>query len=220
MPLVQSPTELTTSATDALLAIECVLIIAWLLGTGTPDHWRKRLWCWFFGFFAIASFLGAAAHGLEMPEPIREALWKPLYLSLGIAVALFAVGAIADGRGQGVAKRLVPWSIGAGAAFLGLTELLAGAFIVFVVYQAAALAGALAVYTFLAATGRLKGAAVIALGILLSLAAAVAQASDVSFHILFPFDHNGAFHLLQMVSTATLAVGLRLGMEPGECGNH
>jgi hypothetical protein len=220
VPLVQSPTELTTSATDALLAMECVLVIAWLPGTTTPDHWRNRLWCWFFGFFAIASFLGATAHGLEMPDSTRGVLWKPLYLSLGIAVALFVVGAIADWRGQTVAKRLVPWSIGAGAAFLGLTELLDRAFIVFVVYEAAALAGALAVYIFLAVTGRLKGAAVIALGILLSLAAAVAQASDVSFHILFPFDHNGAFHLLQMLSTATLAVGLRLGMEPGEGGDH
>ena len=213
MPLVNSPTELTTSATDALLAIECTVIIALLLRTATANRWRTTLWCWVFGLLATASFLGALVHGLEMPKPIRTTLWTPLYLSLGILVLLFIVGAVADWRGKVVAKRLVPWGIGVSAAFLGLTALLGGKFIVFIVYAATIMLSALAIYTFLAATHRLKGAAVVALAILLNLAAAATQASNLSLHLLVPFDHNGLFHLVQMLSTAILGLGVHLGME-------
>jgi hypothetical protein len=216
MPLITSPTELTTSATDALLAIECTVIIALLLRTAPADRWRTNLWCWVFGLLAIASFLGALVHGLEMPKSIRTALWTPLYLSLGILVVLFIVGAVADWRGRVAAMRLVPWGLGMSAAFLGLTALLGGPFIVFIAYAATILLSALAIYTFLAATHRLKGAAVVALAILLNLAAAAVQASNISLHLLVPFDHNGVFHLVQIVSTAMLGWGLHLGMESAQ----
>lgn len=213
MALISSPTELTTSATDALLAIECAVIIALLLRTAPADRWRTNLWCSVFALLATASFLGALAHGLEMPTPMRTALWTPLYLSLGILVVLFIVGAVADWRGKMAAKRLVPWGLGVSAAFLGLTALLGGAFIVFIVYAATILLSALAIYTFLAVTPRLQDAAVMALAILLNLAAAAVQASNLSLHLVFPFDHNGLFHLVQIVSTAVLGLGVHLGMK-------
>ena len=217
MPLINSPTELTTSATDALLAIECTVIIALLLRTAPPaDRWRTNLWCWVFGLLAISSFLGALVHGLEMPKSIRTALWTPLYLSLGILVVLFIVGAIADWRGRVAAMRLVPWGLGVSVAFFGLTALLGGKFIVFIVYAATIMLSALAIYTVLAATHRLKGAAVVALAILLNLAAAAVQASNLSLHLLVPFDHNGLFHLVQILSTAILGWGLHLGMESAQ----
>jgi len=216
VPLINSPTELTTSATDALLAIECIVIIALLLRTAPADRWRTNLWCWVFGLLATASFLGALLHALELPKSIRIALWTPLYLSLGILVLLFIVGAVADWRGKVVAKRLVPWGIGVSAAFLGLTALLGGKFIVFIVYAATILLSALAIYTFLAATHRLQGAVVVALAILLNLAAAAVQASNLSLHLLFPFDHNGLFHLVQILSTAILGWGLHLGMKSAQ----
>jgi len=216
VPLINSPTELTTGATDALLAIECTVIIALLRRTAPADRWRTNLWCWVFGLLAIASFLGALTHGLEMPKSIRIALWTPLYMSLGILVLLFIVGAVADWRGKAAAKRLVPWGIGMSVAFLGLTALLGGKFIVFIVYAATIMLSALAIYTFLAATHRLKGTAVVALAILLNLAAAAVQASNLSLHLLFPFDHNGLFHLVQILSTAILGWGLHLGMESAQ----
>jgi hypothetical protein len=212
MPLINSPTELTTSATDALLAIECTVIIALLLRTAPADRWRTNLWCWVFGLLAIASFFGALAHGLEMPKSMRTALWTPLYLSLGSLVVMFIVGAVADWLGRVAAMRLVPWGLGVSAAFFGLTALMGGAFIVFIAYAAAVLLSGMAIYIFLAATHRLPGAAVVALAILLNLAAAAVQASNVSLHLLFPFDHNGVFHLVQIVSTAILGWGLHLGM--------
>ncbi|MDB6028083.1 MAG: hypothetical protein JWM68_4306 [Verrucomicrobiales bacterium] len=216
MLLISSQTELTTSVTDAVIAIECVAIMAYLRRAPRGDQWRTRVWCCVFGLMALSSFLGALAHGLEMSKPIREALWKPLYLSLGILVALFMVGAVTDSRGQAFARRLVPWGILVGAAFYGMTELFDGAFIVFVIYEATVLVSALGIYVYLIFTRRVKGAGVVALGILLNLIAAAVQASHVSFFFLVPFDHNGVFHLIQMLSTALLGIGLRMGMQPGE----
>jgi hypothetical protein len=101
-----------------------------------------------------------------------------------------------------------------GAAFFGLSELLGGAFIVFIVYEATAMVGALAMYAFLAATGRLKGAGLIAMAIMLNLVAAGMQASNLSLVLLFPFDHNGLFHLVQMGGAATLCFGLARHQPP------
>lgn len=216
MPLTNSPTELTTSATDALLAIECTIIIALLLRSATTNRWRTTLWCSIFALLATASSLGALLHALELPKSMRIALWAPLYLSLGILVLLFIMGAVADWRDKVAAKRLVPWGIGMSAAFLGLTALLGGKFIVFIIYAATILLSTLAIYTFLAVTHRVKGAAVIALAILLNLAGAAVQASNLSLHLVFPFDHNGLFHLIQIVGTAILGLGVHLGMKSVE----
>ena len=74
--------------------------------------------------------------------------------------------------------------------------------------------GAFVIYLYLGLTSRLRGAGIIAMAILLNLLAAAVQASNVSFHLLFPFDHNGVFHLIQMVAIGTLAIGLSPGMQP------
>lgn len=198
-----------------MLAIECVVVLVCLWRTPTGDRWRTGLWCWVFGLLAFVSLLGSAAHGLEMAHSWRAALWKPLYLSLGLLVALFLVGAFFDWCGRVVAGRLVPWSLGVGIIFFGLTEFLDGGFIIFLVYEAVAMAGALAIYSFLAATHQLKGAGIVALAIFLNLAAAAIQASSLSFTFWVPFDHNGVFHLIQMLVIAVLGLGLYLGLKPG-----
>ena len=211
--ITNSATELTTSATDAVLAIECIVIIVWLGRFAPRVRWRTALWCWVFGLVALSSLLGCLTHGFVMPVSVREALWKPLHLSLGVLVALFAVGAIYDWRGRVAAGRLVPWAIGLGAAFFGLTELLSGTFILFDVYEATAMVITLAIYLYLASTRRLKGAGVVAAAIVLNLIAVGLQFSDVSVRILVPFDHNGVFHLVQSMGIVMLGLGLHRGMQ-------
>jgi hypothetical protein len=211
MLLTNSPTELTTSATDAVLAIECIVIMVCLRRTAPAGRWRATLWCWVFGLTAFASILGALAHGLILPVSTRAMLWRTLYFTLGVLVALIIVGAVYDWRGRILAARLVPWSIGVGGAFFALTELMGGDFTLFDVYEFTVMVSALAIYLFLAVTRQLKGAGIIATAILLNLFAAGLQFSHVSVQI-FPFDHNGVFHLAQMVATATLGLGLVIGM--------
>jgi hypothetical protein len=208
MAIVTSPTEIATSATDAILAIECVVVLAYLWQTSTGDRWRIGLWCWVLGLLAFASLLGAVAHGFETPDSLRDVLWHLIYLSLGILIALFLVGAILDWRGRTFAQRLVPWSIGLGVIFFALTTVFNGVFFIFVLYEAVVMVSALVIYSFLAATHRLRGAGVVAVAIFLNLMAAGVQASSVSFKLLVPFDHNGVFHLIQMAAIATLGLGL------------
>ena len=214
MILIKSPTELTTSATDLFLAIECVFILIGLWRALAVDRWRTSLWCWVFGLLAFSSFMGAVAHGLDKQSSMREALWLPLFLCLGVAVALLVAGALLDWRGRDMAKRLVGLIAAVSIIFFVLGRFFDSALIIFVNYEALAIIGTLAIYSFLAVTQRLKGSGWISLAILLSLVAAGVQASHVSMKVLFPFDHNGIFHLIEMVALAMLGWGLKVGMKP------
>jgi hypothetical protein len=212
MTLTSSPTELTTGATDAILAIECLFILIFLWRTPTNDRWKRGLWCWVFGLLAFVSVLGALTHGLAMSESLRVMLWRPLYLSLGLIVGLFLVGAVYDWRGLAAARRLVPWSVGLGIIFFMVTEIFSDAFIIFVLYEAVAMTVSLMIYSYLAVSNRLKGANIVATAVFLNLLAAGVQASNLSFTLVVPFDHNGVFHLIQMVALAALGLGLHMGI--------
>ena len=214
MPLVASPTEITTSLTDAILAVESTAILLLLWRNAAGNRWKAGVWCWIFGLLAFASLLGAVVHGVAMPRMANDMLWKPLYLSLGIAVSLFLVGGLFDWQGRDAAKKVMPWAVLIGTAFYAATELFSSAFIIFVVYEAVVMTAVMGIYIFLAVTGRLTGAGVIAAAIVLNLVAAGIQASDMSISIGMDFDHNGVFHLVQMAATALLGTGLYMGMKP------
>lgn len=214
MILIKSPTELTTSATDLFLAIECLVIMICLRRIPASDRWRTSIWGLVFGILAFSSFLGAVAHGLDMRASLRETLWAPIYLSLGVVVALFVMGALFDLYGRDTVKRLIWPGVAACILFLILVWIFNGAFIIFVLYEGMAMLYALAVYAFLAASRRLRGAAIISPAILLSIVAAAAQASDASVKIIFPFDHNGIFHLIQIPAMSMLGMGVWMGMKP------
>jgi hypothetical protein len=213
LQLDASATELTTAATDAVLGLLCLVVLVRLVAIRVIATWKRALWCWVFGLLALSSVLGAAAHGLELSGATLGPLWWILYLSLGVTVALFVVGGIHDWRGERAARVALPWAIGVGAGFAALTQLLGGAFVIFVVYEAAAMVAALAMYAFLSTTRRLAGAGMITVGIGLSIVAAAVQASALAVRVIVPFDHNGLFHLVQLGATAALANGLRRGLK-------
>jgi hypothetical protein len=215
MQLNPSATELTTAATDAAVGLLSLAVLVRIVAIRGNANWKKALWCCVFGLLGLASVLGAVVHGLELSESGRAVLWRPLYLSLGLTVALFVIGGIHDWRGEIAARALLPWAVGIGASFFGLTQLLGGAFLIFVVYEATAMVATLAMYMFLSTTGRLPGARMIAVGIGLSIVAAAVQASALSVRLIVPFDHNGLFHLIQVTAMGVLANGVRRGMETG-----
>jgi hypothetical protein len=208
-----SATELTTAATDAAVGLLCLAVLLRLVAIPVNATWKRALWCWVFGLLGLASVLGAVVHGLELSESVQAVIWRPLYLSLGLTVALFFIGGIHDWRGEAAARALFPWAVGIGAGFFALTQLLGGAFLIFVIYEATAMAATLAMYVFLSTTGRLAGAGMISVGIGLSIVAAAVQASALSVRLIVPFDHNGLFHLVQLTATAAFANGLRRGLE-------
>jgi hypothetical protein len=94
-----------------------------------------------------------------------------------------------------------------------LTRVVAGTFLVFVVYEAVAMLFALVLYATLAIRRTLPGAATIAVAIVLNIVAAGVQASgSVAVTVVVPFDHNGVFHVAQTVAVVVLYVGLARGL--------
>jgi len=207
MQLQKSQTELTTAATDAVLAIVCMVIAWWLLDA--RPSWTRTVWIWLFTLTALASVLGAAAHGLALTDRARNALWQPLYLSLGLTIALLVMAGVSDWKGEALARAWLPWALAVGVGFYALTNVLSGAFIVFVAYEAIAMVLVLGIYVTLWTVRGLPGAPLIVAGIGLSIVAAVVQATTMTARVVVTFDHNGLFHLIQLVGMVVLAAGVR-----------
>jgi hypothetical protein len=88
--------------------------------------------------------------------------------------------------------------------------------LVFTFYEAVAMLFALGAYSWLAFTGRLAGAYWMVAGVLVTIIAAAVQVlwngKENPLTLIWQFDQNGLYHLIQMVGVALLMVGLRLGL--------
>ena len=213
-------TELTTAATDAAMGLLALVLLIDLRRLRVRSPWQRGIWTQVFGLLCAGSVLGAVAHGVDLSPEVRGYLWWPLYLSLGLAVALFVVGAVGDWRSESAGQRLYPWALAAGTLFFAASQWLGGAFLIFVVYEGVAMVLALALYVAVALRGE-RWAWWASWGIALTLAAAAVQASPLRLTIGVPFDHNGLFHLVQMVATVLIARGVRAGLQvaaPGTAG--
>ena len=210
MQLNPIPTELTTAVTDLALCVLAVGCARYLIRFREHDRWKVRLWSWVFGMLAAAALLGAVAHGFAWSATVWDLLWFPLFLLLGLTVALFVVGAIYDWRGLPAAQKAVPIMIVLAVVFFGVTQVASGAFLVFVLYEAVAMFFAFGVYGYLTAKENSRAMSLMLLGVGLNIVAATVQATQVvTFTLVWPFDHNGVFHLVQMIALVVLCAGLR-----------
>jgi hypothetical protein len=214
-----SITEQTTAVTDAILGLLAAAGLPLLLRYRDRNRWKVGIWSCVLLTLVVVSLLGAVAHGLELSEVVRELIWRPLYLLLGLLVALFVVAAVCDWRGRRTASRLLPLAAVVAAAFFLFTQIVQGTFLVFVIYEAVAMLLALGIYVHLAVRHRRDGAALIALAIVLNIIAAAIQSSpSISLTLIWQFDHNGVFHLVQMVAVVVLMLGLRNSLASGKEG--
>ena len=211
------PTELTTAATDAILALLALYCIRWLGARRSADPAKVTLWILVLALLAVASVLGAIAHGLDLSSDTIYLLWHPLFLSLGLVVALFVVAATYDGLGPTTARRLMIPALVVGACFYLVTLIFPGTFLVFVLYEAVAMLVALALYVRLALVSGRRWAWLMVLGIALNIAGAGIQASGtVRLNLGVPLDHNGVFHLVQMVAIVVLVAGVGRSLDETE----
>lgn len=202
-------TELTTAGTDLLLAVVVVAGMFWLRAV-TMRSGARRLWFAGLGLFAAAGALGAVVHGFELSPRTRQLLWQPLFLMLGLALAFIAAGAIADWRGYPAARRALPFLLAAAVAFYVVTRLAGGAYIVFIIFQAGALALALAIYGRITFRDHRPGAGLIFAGLVLSVLGGVLQAmKGISVRLVWEFNHNGLYHLVQLAGVVCMMAGLR-----------
>lgn len=180
----------------------------------TADPWKARLWAWAFGLLSLASALGAAAHGFTLSPAAHRLLWLPLNMALGLVLALFVVGAVYDRWGLRVARRLLPVLIAVGLAFFAFTQIITGTFLVFLIYEAVAMFVALIIYIRIARNRAHPGAKLMVAGVLITIVAAAFQANrNIELTLIWTFDHNGVFHLIQMTGLVALVAGLRAALE-------
>lgn len=213
---VTSPTERTTAATDVLLAALATGAVVFLSQIPTSDVRKTLLWVSMYALLGFAAALGAIAHGLVLPQKLNKILWGALYLFLGQIVALFSAGAVYDVWGWGVARTVLPLLVMVGLGFFGIASLWAASFLVFIAYQVLAMLFALGGYLWLSLSGMLPGAWWMVGGILATVAASALQAwRSARLVIVWEFDHNGIYHLVQAIGLVLLAIGLWFGLAGG-----
>jgi len=219
MTFIDIPTEQTTAATDAILAVVAAFICIQTYKTGQSSSPQKgRIWAWAFGLLALAALTGSFAHGFQMSKELNNILWQPLNLALGLTVSLFVVGVAFDLTNGLLPKYILPLLITIGTLFYLVTLFFPGSFLVFILYEAVAMFFSLTVYILLAIRNKLKGASLMATGILLTMFAAAIQATEnIHFRLIWEFDHNGIFHLVQIAGLIVLYFGLKTDLGKKGC---
>lgn len=208
LQFIAKPAEQTTAVTDAILFVLC-LSCAWFIHSSrSTDRFKVNLWSGALVALAAASLLGAAVHGLIMPASVKRLIWHPLNFALGFAVALFVCGAVLDFVGAAAARRLLPPLLGSALLFVAATLLTPDSFHLFIPYAAVCLIFALVVY-LLSALRHQHGAVLMAAGILTTMLAVAVQANRaVNVRLYWQFDHNGMFHIIQMMGVLLITAGL------------
>jgi hypothetical protein len=172
---------------------------------------KSTVWGWAFALLAFSAFVAALAHGFEMTQKTNERLWMPINLSLGWTLSLFVVGALIDLGGDAIARTALPAALIVGLLFFVITILRPGSFMTFIAYEAVAMLFSLGVYVFIFFQGTLPGAGFMLAGVFVTILAAVVQAlGKTGKSIIWYFDNNGVFHLIQMIGIVLLLVGLKM----------
>lgn len=217
MKFVKDPLEQTTAATDIVLALVAFGGIVFLLGLilNSGELWKISIWSAAIGSIGLAAALGAVAHGLILSRTLHHCSWLVLNMALSLAISLFVVGVVYDLWGFEVSLKTLPILLIAGLGFYLTTLFYPGIFFLFIVYEGVALVFALAAYIYLTIQQDLPGAYLMAAGILASIIAAGIQANkSVVVTFIWRFDHNGIYHLVQVVGLLLLFAGLRKSL-PG-----
>ena len=177
------------------------------------SEFKSAVWVWAFALLAFSAFVAAFAHGFEMTQKMNDRLWMPINLSLGWTLSLFVVGALIDLSGDAIARTALPAALIVGLLFFVITILSPGSFMTFIAYEAVAMLFSLSVYVFLFFQGTLSGAGFMLAGVFVTILAAVVQAVwKTGKSIVWYFDNNGVFHLIQMIGIVLLLVGLRVSL--------
>lgn len=210
MHIIDSPTEQTTAATDVILAAVSLVFSFLLVRIGRKTDLRKgSVWAAALGLLGLAAGLGSIAHGLSWSPEVIWLLWQPLNLSLGLAISLFVVGVVYDLRRQSLPRYFLAGMLGVGVAFYSVTVLVPGSFLVFIIYEALAMLFALGAYLWLIRRKHFAGAGWMAAGIAVTMLAAGIQASKAfHFTLIWEFDSNGLFHLVQIPGVIFIFIGV------------
>ncbi|MEM7022585.1 MAG: hypothetical protein AAF637_08310 [Pseudomonadota bacterium] len=210
-------TERTVAATNLLIALVGLFAAGCFYRLRIRDPWKATVWMVASLCLLAANLFAAAYHGLSLPGSVERSLWAVTELSLVLLVACFAVAAARDLWSERVSRIIAPAMAFVGILFFSIT-LTDPSFWLYVVYEALFVGFALIGYGFLAFSRRMTGAFLAGMGLLVTLIAAVVQQTGVEVTMIWTFDHNGLFHLIQLLGVILLVRGILVSLEVQRSG--
>lgn len=203
---IEIATERTTAATDLILAVEFILFAIFFFKSAS-DNKRAAAWSSPFLLLAGAFLIGAIAHGFQMPEKINKLLW--LFLAMGSAFGLahLVSASVGEWKPASYKKSVLGMSLAA-IIFIGITVKFSSftVYVVFIVIN-------MALVSWLNAmcfekSGNKNHLLIIFGAVFTTIASLVQLIKSIHFTIIWEFNYNGAFHLVQMLAGIFLGLGI------------
>jgi hypothetical protein len=204
--LIESATERTTAATDLILAVEFLLFAVLFIKSASSSK-RAAAWSSSFLMLAGAFLIGAIAHGFQMPAKINKLLWLFLAVGSAFGLAQLVSASVGEWRSTWYKKSVLGMSLAA-LAFIGITVKYSSfsVYVVFIVINMALVSWLNAICFDKSGN---KNHLLIVFGALFTAIASLVQLfKSIHFTIIWEFDYNGAFHLVQMLAGLFLGLGI------------
>ncbi|MDX2416228.1 MAG: hypothetical protein QNK19_02080 [Xanthomonadales bacterium] len=203
---IESATERTTAATDLILAVEFFLFAIFFIKSASGNK-RAAAWSIPFLLLAGAFLIGAIAHGFQMPEKTNMQLWLLLAGCSAFGLAHLVSASVGEWKPAWYKKSVVGMSLAA-IIFVGTTVKFSS-FTVYVVFILITMALVSWLNAMCFERSGNKNYLLIIFGAVITATASLVQLiTSIHFTIIWEFDYNGAFHLIQMLAGIFLALGI------------
>lgn len=196
--------EPITAITDFMITAEIALLIG-LLSRDAGWFHNQKYWITALILLGVAALLGGVAHGFNLFE-----MFVGIYLCLAGIIGAICLAALSDGYGDATAQRWRNWIIGGAVIFYGMTLLYPHLLFVYTIIGGFILAPILLVYIRLWQQHPGRGDGYLLAGIMITLAGFAGNAFRVHLTMIWQFNHNDVYHLVQMVAIAYFYLGIRL----------
>lgn len=204
--MIESATERTTAMTDLILAVEFLLFAIFFFKYASSG---KRAAAWSIPFLLLSgAFLtGAIAHGFQMPEETNRLLWLLLAGCSAFGLAHLVSASVGEWKPAWYTKSVIGMSLAA-IAFVGITVKYSSftVYVVFIVITMTLVSWLNAMR--LEHSGNKKHLLIVLGAVLTAIGSLVQLVKSIHFTIIWQFDYNGAFHLVQMFAGIFLGLGI------------
>jgi hypothetical protein len=194
--------EPTTTITDFILGLEALVLAALLLINpqtfSSQPYWIASLLC-----LGVAAVLGGLYHGFD-----RFSSYTGVYFCISVLMATLCLAVITDGFGEQIARGF-RWPVaGLALAFFLVARTYPTRILAFAALLTVLLVLGLVLYLHLMVTRALPGAGFLAAGIATLLVGAAMMLGNVGFTLIWTFDRNAVYHLVQMGGCLFFYLGL------------
>lgn len=196
--------EPITAITDLMITAEIALLIGLLNRDAVWFH-NQKYWITALILLGVAALLGGVAHGFNL-----FGLFLGIYLCMAGIIGAICLAALSDGYGDAVAQRWRNWIIVGSAIFYGMTLLYPHLLFVYTIVGGCILAPILLIYIRLWQQHPGRGDGYLLAGIMITLAGFAGIAFRVHLDLIWKFNHNDVYHLVQMVAIVFFYLGIRL----------